>query len=269
MTDDVYLVLVEFGREREQAALHLLTTTLHRLFPTARVRLLIVDNAADNQYEAEIGPDLYHVGGDNSLHEFSGWDRGIAWLHTRWAPANDSIVVLANDTVARADKLERIRDVPADRAAAARQGALVGWIDEFPRTFELFGFSLRQWIDTSLVIAERQTLAALSPFARPLSDTQLFADDWRRVFREPSPLSENYRGYLKAYFFGEPTAGGFEHSWYAQEPLSEENFDAFKMKLRCVFCEHLLSARARARGIALVDIRLQPLAIDRADVVAS
>ena len=37
---------------------------------------------------------------------------------------------------------------------------------------------------------------------------------------------------------------------------------AFKVKLRCVFCEHLLSARARARGIPLVDIRPMPLRID-------
>ena len=41
---------------------------------------------------------------------------------------------------------------------------------------------------------------------------------------------------------------------------TERNFEAFKLKLRCVFCEHLLSARARARGIPLVDIRPKPLA---------
>ena len=193
-----------------------------------------------------------------------GWSGGIA-------PAPGAIAVLANDTVARADKHGRVHDLPADRVAAASRGAMVGWIDEYPRTFELFGLTVRQWVDTSLVIAEWRTLVSLLPLAQPLDD-RVFGDDWLTLFREPSPLSENYRAYLKTYFFGERLDPAFQHGWYAQEPLTEGNFEAFKVKLRCVFCEHLLSARARARGIPLVDIRPQPLPIDPPgtfDVVAS
>jgi hypothetical protein len=168
----------------------------------------------------------------------------------------------------RADKHDRVRDIPPDRVAAASEGALVGWIDEYPRAVELFGLTLRQWIDTSLVLARRTTLADLLPLAKPFAN-DVFAEDWRTVFREPSPLSENYRAYLKTYFFGDRSDREFEHGWYAQEALTERNFAAFTLKLRCVFCEHLLSARARARGIPLVDIRQKPLAIDPFDVVVS
>jgi hypothetical protein len=269
MTREVYLVLVEFGRTHERAALDLLTSTLHRVFPGASVRSVVVDNALAGNLEFKIARELDRVSGDNTLREFSGWDRGIAWLERRYGPAPESIVVLANDTVVRADKHDRVRDIPADRAAAASNGALVGWIDEYPRAVELFGLALRQWIDTSLVLAEWATLAALGPLARPFADELLFADDWRRVFREPSPLSKNYRAYLRTYFFGERIDGEFEHAWYAQEPLTEQNVEAFKVKLRCIFCEHLLSARARARGIPLVDIRPEPLPIDRFDDVVS
>ena len=52
------------------------------------------------------------ISGDNTLREFSGWDRGLAWLDRRHAPAPDSVVVLANDTIVRPDKSERIRDLP-------------------------------------------------------------------------------------------------------------------------------------------------------------
>jgi len=197
------------------------------------------------------------------MHEFSGWDLAITWLERRYAPAPASIVVLANDTLIRMDKHDRVRDLPADRVAAASRGALVGWIDEYPRSIELFGLAIRQWIDTSLVLTEWRTLAGLLPLARSPAD-DVFADDWRAIFREPSPLSENYRAYLKTYFFGDRGDREFEHGWYAQEPLSERNFEAFKLKLRCVFCEHLLSARARVRGIPLVDIRPKALPIDPA-----
>jgi hypothetical protein len=271
MKAEIYLALVEFEQQREQAALDLLIPTLHRVCPGARVRTVVVDNALDSTVEVEIGHDLHRVHGDNTLREFSGWDAGIAWLEKRYEPEQTSILVLANDTVVRADKHDRVRDIPPDRLAAVSRGALVGWIDEYPRAFELFGLPLRQWIDTSLVLAEWRTLAAVCPLARPPADEAL-TDDWRTIFREPSPLSENYRAYLKRYFFGERLDREFEHGWYAQEPLTERNFEAFKVKLQCVFCEHLLSARARARGIPLVDIRLKPLAIDppgNFDVVAS
>ena len=267
MARDVYLVLVEFGHMHERAAIELLIPMLHRVFPGAIVRTVVVDNALAGRTDFEIGHELDRVSGDNTLREFSGWDRGLAWIERRYGPATGSIVVLANDTVVRADKHDRVRDIPADRAMAAANGALVGWIDEYPRAVELFGVALRQWIDTSLVLAEWSTLAALRPLARPFADDLLFADDWRRLFREPSPLSDNYRAYLKTYFFGERLDREFEHGWYAQEPLTEHNVEAFKLKLRCVFCEHLLSARARAQGIPLVDIRPQPLPIDPFEVV--
>ena len=263
---DVFLALVEFGRANEQAALALLIPMLRRVFPGATVRGAVIDNALAGDAEFDVDEGLQRLSGDNTLHEFSGWDRGIAWLERRYAPAPHSIFVLANDTVVRGDKHDRVRDLPADRAAAAARGALVGWVDEYPRPVDLFGCSLRQWVDTSLVLSEYRTLAALGPLARPVDDDLVFADDWRRIFREPSPLSENYRAYLKTYFFGERTDREFEHSWYAQEPVTASNADAFKLKLRCVFCEHLLSARARALGIPLVDIRPQALPIDSLDV---
>jgi hypothetical protein len=262
MKPELYLVLLEFGQQHEQAALELLMPTLHRVMPNAIVRTAVVDNALAGHVELEIGHAIDRVSGDNTTHEFSGWDRGIAWLEGRYAPAPGSIVVLANDTVVRADKHDRVRDIPADRVAAASEGALVGWVDEYPRQVELFGLPLRQWVDTSLVIAGEGTLAALRPLARPFADDQLFADDWRLVFREPSPLSDNYRAYLKTWLFGDRIDKEFGFGWHAQEPLTERSFEAFKAKLRCLFCEHLLSARARARGIPLVDIRPRPLAID-------
>lgn len=266
-TSDVFLVLVELGQTHEQAALDLLIPTLHRVFPDALVRGAVVDNAMVVDAEATIGDGVVRVSGDNTLHEFSGWDRGMAWLQQRHAPAPDSIVVLANDTVVRDNKRDRVRGLPADRTAEAARGSLVGWIDEYPRTVTLFGHGLRQWVDTSLVLATRRILAALAPLARPVADDAVFDEDWRRIFREPSPLSENYRAYLKTYFFGDRLDPEFEHGWYAQASLTERNFEAFKCKLRCVFCEHLLSARARAQGIPLADIRPQALPIDPFDEV--
>jgi len=162
----------------------------------------------------------------------------------------------------RPDKIERVRELPAARVQDAGHGALVGWVDEYPRPVQLAATRFRQWVDTSLLIAERRTFAKLEPLAIAPAAEQIFDDDWRQLFREPSPLSGNYRTYLRTYFLGDCPDKEFTHEWYAQAPLTPDNFNDLKAKLLCVFCEHLLSARARRLGIRLVDIRPQPLPID-------
>jgi hypothetical protein len=256
----VYLVLLEFGQQHERAAVDLLLPALERISPAAHVRGVVVDNALSSNAEITFGPDLQRINGDNTLREFSGWDRGLSWLERRYRPEPDSIVVLANDTIVRAEKRDRL-DVPSGRAEAARRGALVGYVEAYPRPVTLFGETLRQWVDTSFVIAAHGTLAALRPLARPISNEDLFAGP-RGVFKEPSPLSENYRAYLRTWLTGERLDPEFHQTWHAHRPLTEATVDAFKAKVRSFICEHLMSARARRLGIPLVDIRPRPLPID-------
>jgi hypothetical protein len=254
---DVYLVLLTFGPAHEQAALDLLLPMITRVCPDAAVRTVIVDNALDGESETAVDAACARIAGDNDMREFSGWDRGLEWVHRRHAPAKDALIVLANDTVVRPDKCQHVRDVPRESVAAARRGALVGWIEEYPRPATLFGRSFRQWVDTSLVLVAEGTLARLVPLARSLPG-EVFGADGDAFFLEPSPLSENYRTYLRTYFFGERLDPDFVHAWYGQTPLTESNREAFKVKLRCVMQEHLLSATALTLGIPLADINPTP-----------
>jgi hypothetical protein len=262
VTRQVYLLLLEFGRAHERQALDLLIPMLRRVFPGAALHATVIDNALAGYVEDTLDRDTDRIGGDNRVREFSGWDRGLAWLDRERPPAPDAVIVLANDTVVRPDKYDRVRGLPANRAAAVSSGALVGWIDEYPRPIQLFGLDVRQWVDTSLVIAERRTFAALGPLASAFTE-DVFSDDVRNIFLEPSPLSANYRAYLEAYFWGDRIEPEFPQRWHAHAPLDNDTIESIKAKLRCVFCEHHLSARARALGIPLVDIRPVALPIDR------
>jgi hypothetical protein len=263
MIPDVHLLLLEYGQQHERTALELLIPTLHRVFPGTLVRVTVIDNALDDGSHCRLGPAAERIGGDNRAREFSGWDRGLAWIDGRHAPSGTAIVVLANDTVVRDDKAGRVTGLPADRTAAAvADGALVGWVEEYPLAVQLFGLEMRQWVDTSFVLAQRRTLATLAPLAAAAVDDQVFADAWPQLFREPSALSENYRRYLRTYFVGDCSAADFSHAWYAPAPLTESTAAPLKAKLQCLFQQHLLSARARVAGIPLVDIRPNALPID-------
>ena len=81
-------------------------------------------------------------------------------------------------------------------------------------------------------------------------------------FATPRRSARTIARYLRTYFLGDRLDTEFKHGWYAQAPVTDANFEAIKAKVRCVLCEHLLSVRARARGIPLVDIRPDPLPID-------
>lgn len=263
MTSDAYLLFLAFGRARLDAGLRLAESLCARLLPRARLRSVIVDNALAGDVELELNDGRVYLSGDNSSREFSGWDRGLAWLRAVHRPPPDAAVILANDTFQRDDKRHHFDALSAERASALLAGgALVGYVDAYPKPIELFGVGLRQWIDTSLLLASERTLERLGRLALPFSDDDVFDADWRALFRSPSPLSENYRAYLRTWLFGERGADDFAEAWYGQAPLTAETFAAFKGKLRSIFCEHHLSGRARRAGLPLADVRAVPLAID-------
>ena len=254
--DEVQLLLLAFGDAHLTAALGNLRQLAARAFPQARPRVLVVDNSREGSFAEALDDGVVRIGGDNSQREFSGWDRGLAWLDSTLAP--QSMVILANDTLARPEKLGKLAALTAARAEEARRGALVGYVDAYPRPIELFGRRLRQWVDTSLVIASHATFSRLRPLALPHADGEIFADDWRQLFREPSPLSENYRRYLRSWLLGESSDEPID-PWYAQAPLAADNHAFMRQKIRSVLCEHYLSARARELHISLVDVRAEPL----------
>jgi hypothetical protein len=260
---EVYVVLLAFGERNTRRALERAELVARRSFPSALLHRVVVDNLIAGHEETRLAPGVFRISGDNAWREFSGWDRGITWLEQRDQPSPGAILVLANDTLARDDKWRKLDAMGAPRVASAcAAGALVGYVDAYPRPVELFGLRTRQWVDTTLVMARFATLSRLRPLALPFDDSEIFAADWRQVFREPSPLSENYRAYLRAFLFGEPSPEAIEAVWHARAALTADNWPDFRGKIRSLLCEHHLSARARAARIPLADVRPDGLAID-------
>jgi hypothetical protein len=264
MSAEAYVVFLAFGRDHLDGGLRVVEELVARLLPGWPLRTVIVDNALAGDVEIELMNGRVYLSGDNSSREFSGWDRGLAWLRAAYRPGPDAVVLLANDTFHRPDKQRHFDAFTPERTSAAlAAGALVGYVDAYPKPIELFGVKLRQWIDTSLLFAAERTFARLGRLAAPFSDDDVFAAEHHALFRAPSPLSENYRAYLRAWLFGDGRPDEFAEAWYGQQPLTAENFASFKGKLRAIFNEHLLSGRALAEGIPIVDVRATPLVIER------
>jgi len=252
----VYIIYLEFTAHHRESSLPVLLSLAARLLPGCEPELVIVDNGSARDSDVVPYPNATCIAGDNSSREFSGMDRGVAWLKAQRKLAPDAIVILANDTFNRnygADYLEHWQSGPVRSALAAH--ALVGYCDGYRKPIELFGLPLSWWIRTSLVMTTGMTLARLSPLAIPFPDDAIFATDPQKFFLESAELSNNYVRYLRTWLFGdEDPSGEFNSHWHSQRELNFSTFDFFKGKARSILCEHYFSARARRLGVPLLDM---------------
>ncbi len=257
MAPSVAAVLVGVGVEHAAPALAELRRVIDRALPGARSTTAVVDNALAGDVEQVIDPSATRISGDNRQREFTGWDRGLAWLAATGALARAQVLVLANDTLHRSYGARWLEDFTQARVEAAlAAGALLGWIDAYPRPVELFGLRLERWVRTSLLFARAETLARLRPLALPAADSELFSGDPSDPFRVPSPLSDRYRDYLRAWITGDGSrTPEFPFTWHSAAPLTAGNLALMQGKIRSILCEHHLSARATAAGIPLHDLR--------------
>jgi hypothetical protein len=250
----VGFALASYGTKHRDAAVRVMKELAARLAPSARLGGVVVDNAMSGPIELELDSATTCISGDNSGREFSAWDRGLAWLERAYGPIET--LILGNDTLHRSYGDAYVEGFTAERyRRAMREEGLLGWLDAYPRPITLFGNSLPRWVRTSLLVAGGSVIDRLRPFVLPYADCEIFSSDVRELFRTPSPLSENYRQYLRTWLFGEPGFTEFHERWHSAEPLSSTNFEHFRGKIRSILCEHHFSARAHALGIPLFDVR--------------
>jgi hypothetical protein len=246
-----------YGEEHLEDGLNLLEPFVLRVLGEWERRIVVVDNAVAPETEICLGHEVHRIGGDNTAREFSGYDRGLWWLRSYYSVAPDAALVIANDTFHRSygrDYLELFSRQEAE--AALNDGSLVGYADSYPRSISLFGLSLRSWIRSSLVLCRVRELEALLPLNAPFRDSEIFSGNGETFFATPSPLSENYRRYLRTWLFGEnDPEGECVHMWHSRAPLSAANRDMMQKKARAIMCEHYLSAKAFRLGIPVYDVR--------------
>ncbi|MBM4361504.1 MAG: hypothetical protein FJ104_02400, partial [Deltaproteobacteria bacterium] len=122
------VVFVQFDRRKYEGALERLLSLLDRL--PVRSRVVVVDNAHPGDPARAVTARLVHLGGDNSSWEFSGFDRGLAYLDSLPEPA--PVVALATDAFRAYGEHFLSLVTPAALAAARDLRAAVGWVDAWP-----------------------------------------------------------------------------------------------------------------------------------------
>lgn len=250
---DVYVLFMEHTSAHRGSAWEVLVPLVARLFPGSRVRWVVIDNAFRHDADVPPQPGADALAGDPSSREFSGLDVGIAHVRAAYRPDPRSIFVLVNDTFHRSYGTEYLATFEPRRVRAAlRRGMAVGYVDCYPSEVTVLGLPLRCWIRTSFVLVGARVLEAVGKLAIPIGDDQLF-DGVERFFREDAPLSERYRGYVRAWLFGEQL-DDYAFRWHSLGTLTAETMPMFRAKARSILCEHYLSARLRALAVPVLRV---------------
>ncbi len=226
----------------------------------------------DNANEADgwsVAPDgawpceAYTVGGDNSAHEFTGWDKGWREARTRLTRPFD-VVLMVNDALANSKPLEALDAIDAGiiRQLPAQNTAL-GWVDTFSRVnpepidllthpIRINGKACRKWLCTTFFMVPERVFEKLVPVTSFAGMDDVFTrNDPEKPFLDSAPLSQNYRDFL------------FTHQtrvWRRGDKrgyvLDETTFPLFKNKVRNILNEHALGVKLWEQGVGHVNLAI-------------
>lgn len=261
--DKVIVLFLVYGDKYLQDGLNELRKIVSRMFPSVGADYIVVDNAMHLSFD-ERRSDYRIVGGDNSLWEFSGWDRGFAYAKDNDYITDGSVVFFANDTFYRRQYKDGTNFLDVFDAAILDgrdvRNSAIGYLDDFPKPVSIRGIEYISWIRSNIFAIPSNIVDMLWPFAKTIEPAYVFSDSYIKFWSDNDVISRNWKAYISSWLFGAecPEFPEYKLHWIKAEPVTEENFEYFKKKALCILSEHYLSARLHNMGVPVIDTNIFP-----------
>ena len=211
--------------------------------------LVVLDNAIAPDTRRSLGPGVQLEGADNTVREFTAWDRALGERLDALRP--DDVVVLITDALRQADA-DHLDEIAGDAAdLVAEWPAAYGRLDAFPEPIVVRGLPLSGWLRSSFVAMSAHVLRTVLPLAE-IRPADLFHSPDDPLSFKDSVVPPGYEAILTDWLQGNELVGGARY--HAGKVIEQRSVGDFQVKASCVVNEHLLSARLVARGIRLVDL---------------
>ena len=236
----ILCLYLRYGREHSSAFERLRRWQFLNL-SQERVETWIIDNSLPEGTPEGVEGPFRLFSGDNSMREFSGWDR-IRAAYAEEIQGFD-LVHFVDDRfdVLYTKYLEHFH--PTMLARVASRPVCLGHIDSYDREVSLKGVRSQHWIRTCFFFMSPSTLDRLGPLVSQRDEADFF--DREGLFRRGS-LSGQYVRYITDWLAGVPLQGVSWHSRIGDPAL-------FRKKALMILNEHALSIRLRQRGVRLMD----------------
>ena len=219
-----------------------------------------VDLIVDNKMEytrLDSGIEIWP--GDNELLEFSGWMSSLQRNNVEYSPRDYDIFMFYNDTLPKRSYSDGGRSYYLDYSLLEileDSPWIAGFVDDFPEDTTVMDYSIRSWI--------RSNIFCMSGSALKLLGSLVSVDQCEMVTGEcledgfwldEGIVCERWKAYISSWLFGERDTRYPEYTleWINASPLSVDTFELSRKKVLSILNEHLLTARARALGISILD----------------
>jgi hypothetical protein len=245
----VLTILARFGSSQYADADKEIADIFRRQMREIDRSVVIVDNALPRDLLERLDGAVL-IGGDNTSHEFSAFDRALDFLGSDiWSYDLVHFATSAFKTLYVA-YLDRF-DAPLLQRVTG-QAVCVGHLDCYNEPIEVLTYRSQHWIRSCFFFLSPTDVKALGSFASIADGSRFFSGDPEAPFRVDAPISRRYREYLTEWLTGQDIGQGME--WHSSFSLTQETLTAFEQKARAILNEQLLGIRLRALGCRLVDV---------------
>lgn len=216
------------------------------------IHYYLIDNRKTGEGASRISNSLYRLDGDNSGREFSGWQKGLTYLHSRLDDYD--AILFGNDAfLAYGWSLLEFADRMNLNHWRRKYPSAIGQIDTKGIYLEAFGHDVSRWICTNCFFLSRPMIENIGSVVS-LTDNDMDTiispqfpghpkqKDYAAYFRKDCPLNDNYKQMAVTWLTGE---------WHGKFEIQEATWDLFRTKLRSLINESLLTARILHCGYSI------------------
>lgn len=258
----LYLVL---GDEHVESGRYILQRTFQQFIPNIPVLHVLIQNDQNSYNEKQNLFDL-SLQGDQSVFDFSGWDKALNQLKEKNLLREGDMLVFSNDSFFRTTGEKYLSYLTPDLYRTIDPNDCVfGYVDDFPKKAHIGELEYQSWIRTCLFFIPYKFIKTIGTLTTPMEHAQFFSNDPELFWTSSNVLSMTFKKYIGSWLFGwkDPHFSEYQLHWKSHAQPNESNFNFFKSKALTIISEHHLTARIRAHNIPIVDYNLDPKLPDR------
>lgn len=209
--------------------------------------ILIVDNMHTDRPFSQLQPCLYLTGGDDSVHEFTAWDKGLRLWPQQfeepelWMLATDAFPAYGNDYSQLLN--DQILTLLAERNYCA---GLIDPLQPGSVPLQLFDWRFEWWVRTSFMIIPAPIMRQLeSPITFHNPNQFVHSSYQEPYFLDDAPFNQAYQDKIVQWL---------TQDWHSAFEPDELSWGKFSEKVRSILNEHALTCRIRDLEAGILDL---------------
>jgi len=221
-------------------------------------RFLIIRNELPETPASALSDSMFEMGGDNSVFEFSGWQKGIESDLCR--DFDPDIYLFANDEYLSGGlaSLPVLNNECID--FVCRNTALAGRMRRIPVDVRYQGRDITPYVQTHIFLMHREIVQKLGSIVSECSSVPFIKPEYSQdMFTENEIWNDEFKDYVYHLLTQRWHGRGMRYC--------SENYAFFKRKVHCIINELFLSDRVRALGYPLLNLTPLPWLLDSFQII--